>query len=89
MRLLEDQQLHGAVLVAACHTDLGEESEAQAGYYPPSGGDWQWERIKANAGSVQPIYSLVCAGALMSASLVISYDVHGFRREYPTAALRQ
>ena len=50
LRLLEEHKLHGALLVSACHTDLGEESEAQAGYYPPSGGPWQWEQIKVNSG---------------------------------------
>eukprot|EP00965_Chrysotila_dentata_P198492 6178818-Pleurochrysis_carterae.AAC.3 len=50
MRLLENHRLHGAVIVSGCHTDLGYASEAAAGYYPPSGGEWQWDRIRANAG---------------------------------------
>ena len=33
MRLLENHQLHGCVLVSACHTDLGIENERRAGYY--------------------------------------------------------
>ena len=49
--MLEDHQLFGAVLVSACHTDLGDSNERKSGYYPPSGGDWQWEKIRANAGS--------------------------------------
>lgn len=58
MRLLESNPLHGAVLVSACHTDLGEESEAQAGYYPPSGGEWQWDAIKSNArGNIVVLHS--------------------------------
>ena len=32
MRLLEKQKLFGAVLVSACHTDLGMPSEAISGY---------------------------------------------------------
>ena len=38
--------MRGAVLVSACHTDLGDENERESGYYT---GEWQWERIKANA----------------------------------------
>ena len=50
MRLLETHRLHGAVLVSACHTDLGDDGERAAGYYPPSGGPWQWAAMMANAG---------------------------------------
>ena len=49
VRLLEEQTLAGAVLVAACHTDLGEPNERQAGYYPPSGGEWKWDEIRTSA----------------------------------------
>ena len=50
MRLLEEHQLHGAVLVASCHTDLGDANERASGYYPPSGGPWRWNEICRNAG---------------------------------------
>ena len=50
MRLLEEHELAGALLVSACHTDLGMASEQAAGYYPPSGGPWQWDAIQRNAG---------------------------------------
>ena len=33
MRLLETNKLLGAVLVSACHTDLGAASETISGYY--------------------------------------------------------
>lgn len=33
MRLLESTRLRGAVLVSACHTDLGDAGERAAGYY--------------------------------------------------------
>lgn len=46
MRLLENHRLHGCVLVSACHTDLGCESERVAGYYSRP---WQWATIKTNA----------------------------------------
>lgn len=45
MRYAEDNKLYGTVLVAACHTDLGDENEKIAGYYNRP---WQWEKIKAN-----------------------------------------
>lgn len=48
MRLCEDTALAGLVLVAACHTDLGEPSEQAAAWYPPSGGDWKWHDICCN-----------------------------------------
>jgi predicted alpha/beta hydrolase family esterase len=46
MRLLENSKLKGMVLVSACHTDLGVESERLAGYYNRT---WEWEKIKSNA----------------------------------------
>lgn len=49
LRLLETQRLRGAVLVAACHTDLGDANERASGYYNRP---WQWEAIAANAGFV-------------------------------------
>ena len=51
MRLCETTKLAGLVLVAACHTDLGEPSEQQAGYYPPNGGPWNWKNIYENSGN--------------------------------------
>eukprot|EP00285_Hemiselmis_virescens_P013689 CAMPEP_0173395772 /NCGR_PEP_ID=MMETSP1356-20130122/33312_1 /TAXON_ID=77927 ORGANISM="Hemiselmis virescens, Strain PCC157" /NCGR_SAMPLE_ID=MMETSP1356 /ASSEMBLY_ACC=CAM_ASM_000847 /LENGTH=182 /DNA_ID=CAMNT_0014354621 /DNA_START=46 /DNA_END=594 /DNA_ORIENTATION=+ len=46
MRLMETTKVRGAVLVAACHTDLGIESEAISGYYNRP---WQWQKIKENS----------------------------------------
>ncbi len=48
MRLAEQVQVRGIVLVSACHTDLGIEDEAAAGYYNRP---WNWARMKANVGS--------------------------------------
>ena len=48
MRLLEEIKLRGIVLVSACHTDLGDAGEREAGWYARP---WQWEKMKANAGS--------------------------------------
>ena len=45
MRLLENNKLKGCVLVSACHTDLGVESERLAGYYNRP---WKWDTIKSN-----------------------------------------
>eukprot|EP00957_Ditylum_brightwellii_P169180 12877623-Ditylum_brightwellii.AAC.1 len=50
MRLAETTPVAGLVLVAACHTDLGEPNETRSGWYPPSGGPWLWEDIRTNAG---------------------------------------
>lgn len=58
MRFCEEHRVHGLVLVAACHTDLGEPTETQAGYYPPSGGEWQWDAIRENtAGNILLLHS--------------------------------
>lgn len=46
MRLLENNSLLGCVLVSACHTDGGIESERLAGYYNRP---WKWESIKSNS----------------------------------------
>jgi uncharacterized protein len=46
MRLLEQHKLKGCVLVSACHTDLGCESERIAGYYSRP---WEWSSIRSNA----------------------------------------
>jgi predicted alpha/beta hydrolase family esterase len=43
---MEEQRVRGVVLVSACHTDMGNPEERESGYYT---GEWQWERIKANA----------------------------------------
>lgn len=46
MRLLENNKLKGCVLVSACHSDGGVESERLAGYYNRP---WKWDAIKSNA----------------------------------------
>ena len=33
MRLLEQDRVRGIILVAACHTDLGDEHEKASEYY--------------------------------------------------------
>jgi predicted alpha/beta hydrolase family esterase len=45
MRLLENHKLLGCVLVSACHTDLGIESERKSKYYSRP---WNWETIRGN-----------------------------------------
>ena len=54
MRLAETTQLGGIVLVSACWTDLGEQSEAIAGYYNRP---WKWDAIKANTGFITQFHS--------------------------------
>ncbi len=45
MRLAEEHQILGSVLVAAYHTDLEMEKEKQSGYFDKP---WNWESIKNN-----------------------------------------
>ncbi len=45
MRYAETHKILGSVLVAACYTDLGKESERISGYYDSP---WNWEAIKKN-----------------------------------------
>jgi len=54
MRLLETDRVHGAVLVSACHTDLGMESERISGYYSRP---WQWKLIANNADWIVQFHS--------------------------------
>ena len=46
LRYLENHKLLGAVIVGACHTDLGLEEEKLSGYFDDK---WHWDRIKNNA----------------------------------------
>ncbi len=57
MRLAETESVYGIVLVAACHTDLGDAGERESGWYPPSGGPWLWESIKANSNWIVQFHS--------------------------------
>ncbi|CAE8628375.1 unnamed protein product [Polarella glacialis] len=57
MRLAEETPVGGLVLVAACHSDLGDEGERASGYYPPSGGPWNWEAIRKNTGWIVQFHS--------------------------------
>lgn len=45
MRFAETNKILGSVLVGACYTDLGDESEKQSGYYEDP---WKWDAIKSN-----------------------------------------
>ncbi|CAJ1403314.1 unnamed protein product [Effrenium voratum] len=57
MRLAEEQIVGGLVLVAACHSDLGDAGERASGYYPPSGGPWQWDKIRQHCGWIVQFHS--------------------------------
>jgi len=57
MRLAEENIVGGLVLVSACHTDLDDEGERASGYYPPSGGPWNWEAIRKNCGWILQFHS--------------------------------
>ncbi|CAF1154882.1 unnamed protein product [Rotaria sordida] len=45
MRLLEKDKVRGVILVAACHTDLGDENERASEYYNRP---WDWDAIRGN-----------------------------------------
>src|SRR5205085_912422 len=47
LRYLETHKVGGAVIVAACYTDLGDEKEKASGYYSEA---WHWDKIRKNAG---------------------------------------
>lgn len=55
MRYLEKHKLVGAVLIGACHTDLGIEKEKQAGYYDEP---WNWDLIKKNSQWIIQFHSI-------------------------------
>ena len=46
LRLLETTRLAGAVLVAACHSDLGDPGERESGYFDRP---WDWAAIRRHA----------------------------------------
>eukprot|EP00026_Physarum_polycephalum_P017144 Phypoly_transcript_18261.p1 GENE.Phypoly_transcript_18261~~Phypoly_transcript_18261.p1 ORF type:complete len:242 (+),score=39.45 Phypoly_transcript_18261:62-727(+) len=45
MRIAEEHNLKGVILLAAYHTDLGDSGEKESGYFDRP---WQWEKIKQN-----------------------------------------
>ncbi|MDB5204020.1 MAG: esterase [Candidatus Taylorbacteria bacterium] len=45
MRFAETNKIFGSILVGACYTDLGIESEKQSGYFDK---EWEWDTIKNN-----------------------------------------
>ncbi len=45
MRYAETHKILGSVLVAVCHTDLGDENEKASGYFNTP---WSWEVIRSN-----------------------------------------
>ncbi|CAE7263649.1 Rbbp9 [Symbiodinium natans] len=57
MRFAEQEVVGGLVLVAACHSDLGDALERASGYYPPRGGPWNWAAIRRNTGWIVQFHS--------------------------------
>src|SRR5579885_39511 len=45
MRFAEQNTILGSILVGACYTDLGDDTERASGYYDHP---WNWEKIKQN-----------------------------------------
>jgi predicted alpha/beta hydrolase family esterase len=54
MRLLEVHAVRGVILVAAAHTDLGDEGERASGYFDTA---WDWEAMKPNATFIHQFHS--------------------------------
>jgi len=54
MRLLENVKLAGVVLVSTYHSDLGDENEAESGYFNRP---WNWKAIRDNAGFIVQFHS--------------------------------
>ena len=55
MRYAEDNKLFGTILIGACHTDLGLQSEKDTGYYDEP---WQWDKIKNNQKWIMQFHSI-------------------------------
>lgn len=49
MRYAEHTRIKGSILVAPCHTDLGDEDEKISGYYNTP---WDWNTIRTNQDSI-------------------------------------
>ncbi|CAF3100395.1 unnamed protein product [Rotaria sp. Silwood2] len=54
MRLLEKDKVRGVILVAACHTDLGDENERASEYYNRP---WNWDAIRTNTEWIVQLHS--------------------------------
>jgi uncharacterized protein len=54
MRYAETHKILGIVLVSACYTDLGIESEKLSGYYSR---EWEWDKIKENTEFIIQLHS--------------------------------
>lgn len=81
MRYAETHRLLGSVLVAACHTDLGDPGEAASGYYREP---WQWDRIRDNQQWIAAYHSVddphipVAEARFVAAHLQCHYvELHG------------
>eukprot|EP00696_Hemimastix_kukwesjijk_P019690 gnl/Hemi2/9041_TR3126_c0_g1_i1.p2 gnl/Hemi2/9041_TR3126_c0_g1~~gnl/Hemi2/9041_TR3126_c0_g1_i1.p2 ORF type:complete len:167 (-),score=28.66 gnl/Hemi2/9041_TR3126_c0_g1_i1:176-676(-) len=49
MRLVEKTRLAGVILVSAYHTDLGDETERESGYFSRP---WNWAQMRANCPAI-------------------------------------
>ena len=45
MRYAQSHKIMGSVLIGACHTDLGDETEKASGYFDTP---WEWKNIREN-----------------------------------------
>jgi predicted alpha/beta hydrolase family esterase len=54
MRLLETHHIYGAILVAAAHTDLGDEGERASGFFDE---EWRWQDMPKHAQFIHQFHS--------------------------------
>jgi len=55
MRLMETTKIKGGILVAAAHTDLGDENERASGYFDRP---WDFAAMKTNASFIHQFHSV-------------------------------
>lgn len=55
LRYTEENKILGSVLVGACYTDLGMETEKLSGYYTKK---WNWDKIRKNQNWIIQFHSL-------------------------------
>ena len=54
MKLIEKHRVAGIILVAAAHTDLGDENERASGYFDDP---WDWKAMLPNVDFIHQFHS--------------------------------
>ncbi|MEZ5421002.1 MAG: alpha/beta hydrolase [Vicinamibacterales bacterium] len=85
MRYAEQHRVLGSVLVAVCHTDLGDADERASGYYR---GPWRWDDIRRHQDWIGIFHSTddplipVAEARFVAARLGASYFEHRDRGHF-------